>query len=330
MKKIIMFTTFFGRIPDYFDMFIQSIGYNKTIDFIIFTDTQIDDKLLSSNIKIIYISFEELVSVFQKVFPFKISCKTPYKITDYRPAFGEIFNQLIKGYDFWGYCDSDIIFGDIRKFITDEILENNDRIHDRGHYSIYKNCDKVNSMYKTNHKYACFHYKEVYKKNIICLYDEFGGFDKFQDSLGIKTYKKIHFADLDYYKFKFNLVRYPNSENQIFCWKNGRLFLLNMEDELINKKEIEYVHLQKRKMLYDPVFMNEMLENGFYIIPNKFIAMNKVNLNNVSIKELAGIEDESYKQQIDIIIKDKIKTKKDKFYKFLYAIKWKLCRYKKT
>lgn len=48
-----------------------------------------------------------------------------YKLCDLRPMCGALFESEIRGYDFFGYGDIDVIYGDIRKFYTDEVLKNN-------------------------------------------------------------------------------------------------------------------------------------------------------------------------------------------------------------
>jgi hypothetical protein len=45
-----------------------------------------------------------------------------YKICDIRPAFGDIYYEDIESYDYFGFGDLDVIYGDIRKFYTDEVL----------------------------------------------------------------------------------------------------------------------------------------------------------------------------------------------------------------
>jgi hypothetical protein len=62
---------------------------------------------------------------------FGVNIKHSYKLCDFKPAYGFIFFELIENYDFWGYCDIDIIFGSIRDFITKEILESHDLISTR-------------------------------------------------------------------------------------------------------------------------------------------------------------------------------------------------------
>lgn len=47
-----------------------------------------------------YMSFEEMCDKIQKHFEFKIELPAPYKLCDYRPAYGEIFQDEIREYDF--------------------------------------------------------------------------------------------------------------------------------------------------------------------------------------------------------------------------------------
>jgi len=39
-----------------------------------------------------------------------------YKLCDIRPALGDIHPQEIEGYDYFGYGDIDVIYGNIRRF----------------------------------------------------------------------------------------------------------------------------------------------------------------------------------------------------------------------
>ena len=51
-------------------------------------------------------------------------------------------------YDFWGWCDIDIIFGNIRNFITETLLNEYDKIGSLGHCVLIRNSDKMRTMYK--------------------------------------------------------------------------------------------------------------------------------------------------------------------------------------
>ena len=64
------------------------------------------------NVKVINMSFTELRKKVQSCFDFKIYLGKPYKLCDYKCAYGLIFEEYIKNYDFWGHCDLDCIYGD--------------------------------------------------------------------------------------------------------------------------------------------------------------------------------------------------------------------------
>jgi len=68
-----------------------------------------------------------------------------------------IFEDWLKDYDFWGYGDLDLIYGNIRKFCNDQVLQEYDIISGRkkyltGHFALYRNNETVNNLYK-NHRW---------------------------------------------------------------------------------------------------------------------------------------------------------------------------------
>lgn len=49
-----------------------------------------------------------------------------YKVIDLKPMFGVLFKHHLRHFKFWGHCDNDLIFGDLRKFLYPKLLEAND------------------------------------------------------------------------------------------------------------------------------------------------------------------------------------------------------------
>lgn len=92
--------------------------------------------------------FDEFKSLLDSKIGFSSSLYRPYKLCDIRPAYGDIFYDRIKMYDFWGWCDIDIIFGNIRNFITETLLNEYDKIGSLGHCVLIRNSDKMRTMYK--------------------------------------------------------------------------------------------------------------------------------------------------------------------------------------
>ena len=151
MKSIALVSVYFGDLPYYFSLFKESANYNKDINWIIFTDREETHE--EKNIKFINFNLKKFNELASKKMELDINMRKPYKLCDFKPAYGKIFEEYLEGYDFWGHCDLDIIWGDIRKFIPNEILEENDIVSaDKrylcGVFSIYKNEESLKGIYK--------------------------------------------------------------------------------------------------------------------------------------------------------------------------------------
>lgn len=275
MKSICIVIPYFGKFPNYFNLWLESVKFNKDIDFLIVTDSE-EEYDIPQNVKIVKSSFNDMKKKIQNLYSFRIKLKTPYKLCDFRPAYGEIFRDELKEYDFWGYCDVDLIFGDIRKFLTDDMLNKYEKISLHGHFSLYRNNDRMNSLYKSKIK-ELIDYKFVFRQNWSYHFDEYPGISFICQYKNIKTIDIEQYADMSWLDYKF-IKKYDKSGRsddrddieQIFYWKDGKLYNLIKEHNQVNVEEYMYIHLQKRTM------ENKVKDvgNGYFIVPNEFVQMN--------------------------------------------------------
>ena len=126
MKSIVLVSVYFGELPYYLSLFKESANYNKDVNWIIFTD--VEETHEEENIKFINFTLKEFNKLASQKMALDINIQKPYKLCDFKPAYGKIFEDYLEAYDFWGHCDLDIIWGDIRKFIPEKVLEENDII----------------------------------------------------------------------------------------------------------------------------------------------------------------------------------------------------------
>jgi hypothetical protein len=155
--SIAVLVTWFGNIPWYFSYFLHSCQFNRDIDFIIFCDREVE-QAVPPNVSILRMSLGELRDMISAKLNFRISLDFPYKLSDYKPAYGLIFENYIKGYDFWAQSDIDIIFGNLRNFFTHELLASTDYAsvrHDyaTGCFSLFRNTSQVNNLFKQSRDY---------------------------------------------------------------------------------------------------------------------------------------------------------------------------------
>lgn len=253
MKKIAFVIAYFGKLPGAgFELWLLSCKKNPSIDWLIYTDDQTKYEY-PSNVKVKYCSLENIRDRAQKCFEFPISLERPRKLCDYKAAYGEMFADDLKGYDYWGYCDIDLVWGNIRKFLTDDLLEKYDRIGYQGHCLLYKNTESVVKRYKT-----CIdgvtNYKEVFSSPKEFCFDE-NGLDAIYNVLGIAYYKETIFAHLEKYEYGFFLKYFPDEDayknkHQIFVWEDGTLLRNYVVGNEIRQEEFMYIHFFCRPMIF--------------------------------------------------------------------------------
>ena len=265
-NRVVIILPYFGHLPNYFNLWLYSAYKNEKFDFIVFTDQSIEDNYI--NVKIINISFEKFKMYFQNIFDFQIALDSPYKLCDYKPAYGMALEKYIKDYEFWGYCDADIILGNLSEFITDSILDNNNRLYTRGHLTMFRNNKRNNELFMVEHKYDdCFNYRYVYNTNFGCAYDEWGtkygkGLSEILNRNKYISYDSLDFADVEPVTFEFTLRRNGIQEIKFFEYNDGKIVGYDVDDNII---EFAYVHLQKRAMEVKCKNIKH-----YYIIPNYF------------------------------------------------------------
>ena len=173
-NSIAILTCWSGPYPWYFSYFLHSCSYNPTIDFYIITDNQQTINNQPKNVKISYKTIEEIKAVASEKLGFIVNIDYPYKLCEFKPVYGFLFPEIIKGYDFWGQGDLDIICGNIRTFITSKILATYDFIslrHDytTGCFALYRNTKQMNTFFIRSKDY-----KKIFSKSEYYNFDECG------------------------------------------------------------------------------------------------------------------------------------------------------------
>lgn len=268
MKSILLIIPYFGRFNNYFPFFLKSCENNPTVNWLIFTD---DDTSYNypSNVKVVYTSLNELKEKIQKNFDFPISLESPYKLCDYKPVYGKAFAEYVQGYDFWGYCDTDLIFGDIRGFITDDVLKTALKVLSRGHLSLFRNNDYMNNFVLTE---TDGFFKKVYTSPKSFAYDEWGPVgiaNNIKRKLGPNQFwDELPFDDLSTIDSNFIPAQKRNDGKHNVCYEycNGKLNKYCIQGGVMHKEQVLYAHFQKR---YMEVCTTDV--ENYTIIPNKFI-----------------------------------------------------------
>ena len=271
VSKISILTCWYGPYPWYFSYFIQSCSYNPTINFIIITDNEESIHNKPINVTIKYKTLDEIKTSVSEKLNFPVSIDNPYKLCDFKPAYGFLFPEIVNGYDFWGHGDIDVIYGNIRNFITDEMLQEFDIISPRpdwvpGCFLLFKNTEKMNTLFMQSKDY-----RKVFESDQHFCFDE----TNFSHDLFTEGYK--YFEIPTEIESMMHVIKRLEEANEIkpyfdlhivegrpgrLKWRKGMLTYHNQFDVLL-------YHLIKLKDVYHPKTPPKKIPETFSISPTR-------------------------------------------------------------
>ena len=251
-RKVAMIQPYFGKLPNYFGLALKAYESNPDFDWYIFTDdtTHYD---YPSNVFVTHTTLDRLKSRFQQHFDFPIALERPYKLCDYKPLYGHLFADYLKGYDFWGHFDPDVIFGRINNFIPDGLYQEYDKIFDRGHFALYRNTPTVNLIYREEVPH-CVNYRVVLASERNWAFDERDdGVNAFFDQRSLKLHAGSPIANIFYGDYTLRLHgeakgKGTKSGQSCFAYEQGGIYRHFLLANKIHREEFMYIHLEKRKM----------------------------------------------------------------------------------
>lgn len=275
--RIAIIVAYFGRFPNYYQLFLDSCKANPHYDWLIFSDDETHYRY-PNNVHLVKMSFSECQKLVQSKFDFTVSLSNPQKLCDYKCAYGVIFEDYLQAYQWWGHCDLDQIFGDLDSFLTEQMLREYDKLFSLGHLTLYRNLPDNNRVFMgtLNGKQR---YREVFSTDRGCGFDEWlpGNVNELYLQSNRPVYYDNLGADLNPYQTTFETVhfdlktrRYRISDihNSIFYREKGHIYQLYATREGLQKKEYPYVHLQKRRM---KDARRNQDDGDYYLIPNRFV-----------------------------------------------------------
>ena len=218
-KSIAILIPYFGRWPLWIDFFIESCRWNRSIDWILFHDGP-PPQNRCGNVRHIEMSFEAYKVLVSSALGIPFDPVQPYKLCDIKPALPHIHRELVAGYDFVGFGDLDVVYGDIRRFYDDELLgrydllsSHSDRIS--GHFCLMRNCDDLVSAFERVPRW-----KEAFLAQEHLGFDE-GAFSR----LFVRPKRRLFAAQLKSVRCFFHeAYSTPGMTDRMrWSWKNGTL-----------------------------------------------------------------------------------------------------------
>lgn len=285
--KTLLILPYFGTLPNYFDLYLHTVKANPSIDWLLFTDDT-TPRDFPANMKVINISWEDMKARMQTRFDIRLNLERKHKLCDFKPAYGYIFENLLDGYDFWGHCDPDIIWGNFERFIDYNKFDGIDKIFILGHLTLFRNTPENNRRFMEDVDNQ-LRYRQVLTNRLGFAFDEkFGGsINNIFMEHGWPMFTESFAADIDPYHTNFRLsildfdtqrYRLDGVKRQIFTWEDGHVYRYYIKQKQLVKEEFLYIHLQKRKMELN---IAAPFPRRFLIQPKSFEALDEtITLEN--------------------------------------------------
>jgi hypothetical protein len=157
LPSVCLVACYFGPPPGWINQYLLSCAYNPSIDFLIFTD---QDKFPATppNVRVKWLSMSSFNSLATEKFGVKVNVSRPYKLCDFKPTYGHLFEEHLLGWDYWGYTDLDVIYGDLRRFLSLARLQQYDVFTARkeflvGHFTLFRNDNRMRTLYQRSRDY---------------------------------------------------------------------------------------------------------------------------------------------------------------------------------
>ena len=134
MTKKLFIIPWFGPYPDWLDQWVANMEVLKKYGY---------DYLIFSNLKLFHQRIYKKLGIFPDVKP------ETGMAWDFRPMLGVLYEEEIRGYDYWGHTDFDCVYGDVEKWTPDGDWEiwSNHNTYICGPWTLYKNIEKINKLY---------------------------------------------------------------------------------------------------------------------------------------------------------------------------------------
>lgn len=277
--KLLLINVYFGPYPLWFPAFLISCQYNPSVDWLLITDNTIPKKY-PPNIHFLQLSprkFSRLAS--NKLgLSIDIEPENAFKLVDLKIGYGKIFEDYCSNYNFWGICDIDIIWGNIKKYISENILMNYDIISSRkkkisGHFTLFRNDTNLlnlimdmpdfgqmvesKNIYMLDERYLTPYLRNILKKSTIHKIRNW--ITKRKD---YNIYWKKYFTITG--KYQKNI---PDNVYDAFFWEKGKTF--NRKN-----KEMMYLHFHLLKKSISKInFTFEDSPKKLVVTPTKIWAV---------------------------------------------------------
>ncbi|KAB7789544.1 DUF6625 family protein [Bifidobacterium leontopitheci] len=268
---------YYGKFPNYFQLFLNSCGTNPDYDWLVFTDDHTEYEY-PANVHVHYETFQDMQERVKRRFNGDAELRTPYKLCDFKPIYGYLFEEYLDEYRFWGYGDCDVIYGQLNHFITERMLNEYDKIFSVGHLTLMRNTPENNRRFMLPldgkpiwhdvvNSERIYTFDESYlSTNVNRIYQEHG-FPIFSGDLSANTRASADQFELVHFDETLGVYMTESPLHAVYVWRDGELMRSYFRLGQFTSRELMYMHFQRRAM---QVRIDPCKASCYKILPGSF------------------------------------------------------------
>jgi hypothetical protein len=165
------------------------------------------------------------------------------KVCDFKPVYGLMFADHLRGFDWWAYSDLDVVWGDVRRFVTDDLLRTHIIVSPRqrklgGHGTFLRNTSETNRTFEMIPNVV-----DQLRHSLYLRLDENVLTNCLRERIAQSSFKarpKIYWDDEMTISAAYQKALAQGDRQWRFLWRNGRAF--DAEG-----REVMYLHFHKLK-----------------------------------------------------------------------------------
>lgn len=239
-------TAWYGLLPPWWRLTLRTMAANPDVDFVLIGDFPVPSHPLPPNVSLHSLSWKALRSRVRERLGVRLWGGVR-KLCDLKPTFGDLFAAELQGYDWWGWADLDVVYGDVREQLEPFAMADLDAIStyswhaSSGPLMLIRNRDDLNQLYR-----ASPDWKRALGRRAYVAFDEWWGDRGYVDfasvvrtqaARGLRTARAQLMAD--------NRAYSPNDEVVGFSgrrcrWEHG--VLTAIDDHESATFEVMYFH----------------------------------------------------------------------------------------
>ena len=296
--KIKIIGVYIGKLPPYFQLWLDSVGCNPKITWLLYTDADLAAYKCPSNLQVIPCSFAQLKERVQNKLGYEPSLDTPWGFCKFKVAIGKIFEEDIADADYWGWTDFDVLYGDLSPLLK-ACGERFDKVLPLGHLSLVRNDElltagilahplthAVLSLSNPEKGSGCFDEIEFTSEILPQLQARQQNDIPFAHFYCRYGHFRVHAAEALYKRLGLVEGIRPAAVPCVFTWQDGHLYgKFAMPDNSVKKVECVYIHFFRREM-HSRVATFEK-DKAYLIIPNEIVSFDG---HDLAWREIAWLD----------------------------------------